>query len=49
MVELAIPEDPAEFDRVLEELPEYRQAVFLLLAARGKSRISRERTSFASG
>lgn len=40
MVELAIPEDPAEFDRVLEELPN-RQAVFLLWPRAGKPYLAR--------
>jgi|SRR5579863_466940 len=40
MIELAIPEDPAEFDRVLEELPN-RQAVFLLWPRAGKPYLAR--------
>src|ERR1700691_3702345 len=40
MVELAIPEDPTEFDRVLEALPN-RQAVFLLWRGRGKPYLAR--------
>jgi excinuclease ABC subunit C len=40
MVELAIPKDPAEFDRVLEELPN-RQAVFLLCPRAGKPYLAR--------
>ena len=40
MVELAIPEDPVEFDRVLEELPN-RQAVFLLWPREGKPYLAR--------
>ena len=40
MVELAIPEDPAEFDRALEALPN-RQAVFLLWPREGKPYLAR--------
>jgi excinuclease ABC subunit C len=40
MIELAIPEDPAEFGRVLEELPN-RQAVFLLWPREGKPYLAR--------
>jgi len=40
MVELAIPEDPTELDRVLEELPN-RQAVFLLWPREGKPYLAR--------
>ena len=40
MVELAIPEDPVELDRVLEELPN-RQAVFLLWPREGKPYLAR--------
>ena len=40
MVELAIPEDPAEFDRALESLPN-RQAVFLLWPREGKPYLAR--------
>jgi excinuclease ABC subunit C len=40
MVELAIPEDPVEFDRALQELPN-RQAVFLLWAREGKPYLAR--------
>jgi hypothetical protein len=40
MIELAIPEDPTEFDRVLEELPN-RQAVFLLWPREGKPYLAR--------
>ena len=40
MVELAIPEDPAEFDRVLEALPN-RPAVFLLWPRAGKPYLAR--------
>jgi excinuclease ABC subunit C len=40
MIELAIPEDPAEFDRILEELPN-RQAVFLLWPRAGKPYLAR--------
>src|SRR5580700_4996707 len=40
MIELAIPEDPTEFDRVLEALPN-RQAVFLLWPREGKPYLAR--------
>jgi len=40
MVELAIPEDPVEFDRALEALPN-RQAVFLFRAGEGKPYLAR--------
>ncbi len=40
MVELAIPEDPVEFDRELEALPN-RQAVFLLWPREGKPFLAR--------
>jgi excinuclease ABC subunit C len=40
MVELAVPEDPVELDRVLEELPN-RQAVFLLWPREGKPYLAR--------
>jgi len=40
MVELAIPEDPVEFDRALEALPN-RQAVFLLWPREGKPYLAR--------
>jgi excinuclease ABC subunit C len=40
MVELAIPEDPVEFDRALEELPN-RQAVFLSGPREGKPYLAR--------
>jgi excinuclease ABC subunit C len=40
MVELAIPEDPGEFDRTLEALPN-RQAVFLLWPREGKPYLAR--------
>ena len=40
MVELAIPEDPVEFDRALEALPN-RQAVFLVWAREGKPYLAR--------
>jgi len=40
MVELTIPEDPAEFDRVLEAVPN-RQAVFLLWPRVGKPYLAR--------
>jgi len=40
MVELAIPEDPVEFDRALEALPN-RQAVFLLWPREGKPFLAR--------
>ena len=40
MVELIIPEDPAEFDRALEALPN-RQAVFLLWPRAGKPYLAR--------
>jgi excinuclease ABC subunit C len=40
MIELAIPEDPAEFDHALEDLPN-RQAVFLLWPRAGKPYLAR--------
>ncbi len=40
MIELLIPEDPVEFDRALEELPN-RQAVFLLWPREGKAYLAR--------
>src|SRR5580700_6353129 len=40
MLELPIPEDPAEFDRALESLPN-RQAVFLLWPRTGKPYLAR--------
>jgi excinuclease UvrABC nuclease subunit len=40
MVEIAIPEDPVEFDRLLEALPN-RQAVFLLWPRQGKPYLAR--------
>jgi excinuclease ABC subunit C len=40
MVELAIPQDPVEFDRLLEALPN-RQAVFLLWPREGKPFLAR--------
>src|SRR5579863_6178401 len=40
MIELAIPEDPVEFDRALQELPN-RQAVFLLWPREGKPYLAR--------
>ena len=40
MVELPIPEDPAQFDRALESLPN-RQAVFLLWPRTGKPYLAR--------
>jgi excinuclease ABC subunit C len=40
MVEFAIPEDPVEFDRALEALPN-RQAVFLLWPREGKPYLAR--------